>query len=194
MQKRILIIIVIIVMLGLAAGLTLFVLHKNKPTTNENGNTNTIKTVNANTNTLNLNKTLTEEERQRIEIVRLANIFTARYGTYKGALTTSNTQGFKDLVTNSLFTQIQKQVNDTLAATSTSTVSTMVLSTTIQSFTKSTGAVVTVSTLRQNSDSATNASHATTQTITLGFFYLDNAWKIQSAQWGTPLNAPSVNQ
>lgn len=198
MQKRILIIIVIILLLGVAVGLTVFVLNKSKTNSNSNGNANTVTTTNSNTNKTNTNvRTLTEEEKQRIEIVRIANIFAEQYGTYNGALTSATVNGFKELVTTSLLAQIQKQANDDVAASATSSVKTMVLASTIQSFTKGTGAVVAVSTLRTQTQPATNtntSTTSTTQTLTLGLFFLDNAWKIQTAQWGTPSTAPSVNQ
>ena len=197
MQKRILIIISIIVLLGVAVGLTVFVLQKAKTNVNSNANSAVTNTANGNTNKAVNAKTLSDEEKQRIEITRLANIFAEQYGTYNGALTTGTVNGLKELITTSLLTQIQKQANDELASSATSSLSTMVLSTSIKSFTKGTGAVVEVSTLRKQSGAATEANTnatSTTQMLTLGFFFLDNAWKIQSAQWGTPATAPTVNQ
>lgn len=186
-RRMVTIIIGVIVMLLIAAGLA-FVLQsrKNPEPANANQSTKTNLNVAAapvNQNT-NIKRELTQEEKDRNDVTRIATIFTERYGTFTDRLNTEALNSLKDFVASSYFTQLTNQASS--AQGTGLAITTKVLSTSIDTLRVGTGAVATVTTLRNQSSTKDNSTSAVNQTLTLRFLKEDNAYKIISAQWGQP--------
>jgi hypothetical protein len=129
---------------------------------------------------------LTAEEQQRNDAQTLATIFSERYGTYTGALTQANLLAMKDLMSDSMYASAFKNAGTTQEGVA---ISTQVLSTAVESLKLNATAVVKVSTIRNQSD---DTNQSVTQDLTLRMVQKDDAWKVDSAQWGVAKSTDSM--
>lgn len=153
-------------------------------------NTTTTNTTVANTDVVVLNSginaTTTNTDSDEVELVRLANLFAERYGSYS---TEAGFQNITDL--KSYMTQKMQVVSDSFVATQKAQASTgSFLSVTTSALSTSVGelasakATITVSTQRRQGGTNVNGNETYYQALTLTFVKDKDAWLVDTATWG----------
>lgn len=181
-RRKVTIGIIAVCLLIVAAVLSYFAVQKKEKT-----NTNTPTNINAATNTVIVSNTntareLTEEEKARNEVTRIATIFAERYGTYTNVFDSSDVQSVASFVTDSYLKTLQ-QAAINANASGTTEITAQVLNAEVNSITVASSAVVTVSTLRSQSNANTNAN-VVKQDLSVRFVKVDSDWKVDGSTWG----------
>ncbi|MFH0804779.1 MAG: hypothetical protein V1916_01125 [Patescibacteria group bacterium] len=151
-------------------------------TTNQNQNS-TVTTVNAVNGTANQN--VNTPSAQDLALVRLANLFAERYGSFSSQSEYQNTLDLKKFMTTRMqgwadaFVQKQRAANTNAAY---SAVVTKVVTTTVQSQTEA-AATVLLTTQRTESGAATNSEQAYYQPLQLKLVAEGGTWLVDEATW-----------
>jgi hypothetical protein len=147
---------------------------------------NNAQTVVINTNTAPVNQNTNAQTDEQVAMVRLANLFTERFGSYSSEAEFQNITDLKKFMTakmqtwaDNYVTTQQKTVNGQSAFVS---ITAKVLSTTVNSFSEATAEVRSTTTRTEEGEN-TNGARTYNQDIILQLVKQDNDWKVDSAFW-----------
>ncbi len=185
-NKRILIVVVVVVIV--AAAFVIWWLTR--PAEEIIGNTNTTPVNNAQTVVINTNTAANQntnaQTEEQVAMVRLANLFTERFGSYSSEAEFQNIIDLKKFMTTKMQSWADTYVTThkkTLNSQSTFiSITTKVLSTTVNSFSDK-KAEVRSTTSRVEEGENTNDVRAYNQDIVLQLVKQGNDWKVDSAFW-----------
>jgi hypothetical protein len=147
---------------------------------------NNAQTVVINTNTAAANQNTNAQADDQVAMVRLANLFTERFGSYSSEAEFQNIIDLKKFMTAKMQSWADTYVaaqKETLDSQSTFiSITAKVLSTTVNSFSE-TKSEVRSTTSRTEEGANINGTRTYNQDIVLQLLKQDNDWKVDSAFW-----------